>query len=229
MEKLQVRDYVAFGQLAFEWADSCDIKVQLMSPKLDFRSRGLFLTFYRTGIDCAISLPPTLLVDYSMIGHERLPKVSAEDFVAMIASPKLLGHPLVRTQNLIGAVRYNPVCDEEIGASYQIRAAHQRYEDPDHTSVTLRGHGYGKVTHWYKKMDGDWKLSGIRLEMYWSEASGSASDGRHAIAEFAHYHPTDPVDVIIADFMSEFNMATAAGRRVNQGTAPQSSTPAYDL
>ncbi|KAJ6164654.1 Scytalone dehydratase [Penicillium chermesinum] len=216
-------DYVAFGQLAFEWADSCDIK--------DWdRLRNI--------------LAPTLLVDYSMIGHERLPKVSAEDFVAMIASPKLLGHPLVRTQNLIGAVRYNPVCDEEIGASYQIRAAHQRYEDPDHTSVTLRGHGYGKVTHWYKKMDGDWKLSGIRLEMYWSEydfekilrsyqcgegASGSASDGRHAIAEFAHYHPTDPVDVIIADFMSEFNMATAAGRRVNQGTAPQSSTPAYDL
>ncbi|KAJ5605406.1 hypothetical protein N7510_008187 [Penicillium lagena] len=57
-------------------------------------------------------------------------------------------------------------------------------------------------------------------------ASGSASDRRHAIADFAQHHPTDPVDVIIADFMSEFNMATAAGRRVDQ--APDAA-PAYDL
>lgn len=59
-------------------------------------------------------------------------------------------------------------------------------------------------------------------------ASGSASDRRHAIAEFAHCYATDPVDVIIADFMSEFNMATAAGRRVDQDT-PQTSMPTYDM
>lgn len=62
-------------------------------------------------------------------------------------------------------------------------------------------------------------------------ASGSASDRRHALAEFAHHHPTDPVDVIIADFMSEFNMATAAGRRVDQTNASSTepAAPAYDL
>ncbi|CAI7592414.1 unnamed protein product [Penicillium manginii] len=60
-------------------------------------------------------------------------------------------------------------------------------------------------------------------------ASGSASDRRHAIAEFAHYYPTDPVDVIIADFMSEFNMATAAGKREDQKGAAGSAAPAYDL
>ncbi|KAJ5584815.1 uncharacterized protein N7459_004615 [Penicillium hispanicum] len=59
-------------------------------------------------------------------------------------------------------------------------------------------------------------------------ASGSASDRRHAIAEFARHYPTDPVNVIIADFMSEFNMATAAGRRVSQGSAP-AALPSYDL
>lgn len=62
-------------------------------------------------------------------------------------------------------------------------------------------------------------------------ASGSASDRRHAIAEFARNHPQDPVDVIIADFMSEYNMATAATRRVTQsqpGGAP-GQAPAYDL
>ncbi|KAH8427160.1 acyclic terpene utilization AtuA family protein [Aspergillus melleus] len=47
-------------------------------------------------------------------------------------------------------------------------------------------------------------------------ASGSASDRRHAIAEFARNHPQDPIDVIIADFMSEANMVTAAARRVDQ-------------
>ncbi|KAJ5102412.1 hypothetical protein NUU61_004634 [Penicillium alfredii] len=58
-------------------------------------------------------------------------------------------------------------------------------------------------------------------------ASGSASDRRHAIADFARHCATDPVDVIIADFMSEFNMATAAGRRVDQATAPAGA--AYNL
>ncbi|KAJ5772535.1 hypothetical protein N7520_003064 [Penicillium odoratum] len=57
-------------------------------------------------------------------------------------------------------------------------------------------------------------------------ASGSASDRRHAIAEFARQYPTDPVDVIIADFMSEFNMATFAGRRMDQDL---NAMPAYDL
>ncbi|KAI2754032.1 hypothetical protein DTO006G1_8774 [Penicillium roqueforti] len=59
-------------------------------------------------------------------------------------------------------------------------------------------------------------------------ASGSASDRRQAIADFARHHPTDPIDVIIADFMSEFNMATAAGRRVDQTTSRVPTAPAYE-
>ncbi|KAF4160784.1 hypothetical protein CNMCM6936_003783 [Aspergillus lentulus] len=47
-------------------------------------------------------------------------------------------------------------------------------------------------------------------------ASGSASDRRHAIAEFAHNCPQDPVDVIIADFMSEANMVTGAARKIDR-------------
>ncbi|KAF4150828.1 hypothetical protein CNMCM6069_005741 [Aspergillus lentulus] len=47
-------------------------------------------------------------------------------------------------------------------------------------------------------------------------ASGSASDRRHAIAEFAHNYPQDPVDVIIADFMSEANMVTGAARKIDR-------------
>ncbi len=34
-------------------------------------------------------------------------------------------------------------------------------------------------------------------------ASGSASDRRYAMASFAAAHPSDPIDVIISDYMSE--------------------------
>ncbi|EEH18551.1 hypothetical protein PABG_07611 [Paracoccidioides brasiliensis Pb03] len=57
-------------------------------------------------------------------------------------------------------------------------------------------------------------------------ASGSASDRRHAMATFARNHPQDPIDVIISDYMSEYNMATAAGKRVDGGG--DSKIPAYD-
>ncbi|KAK2751165.1 hypothetical protein FQN57_000242 [Myotisia sp. PD_48] len=57
-------------------------------------------------------------------------------------------------------------------------------------------------------------------------ASGSASDRRHALAEFARNHPIDPVDVIIQDYMSEFNMATGAARRYNKiNPSPKATEP----
>ncbi|KAA8651275.1 hypothetical protein EYZ11_009192 [Aspergillus tanneri] len=66
-------------------------------------------------------------------------------------------------------------------------------------------------------------------------ASGSASDRRHAIAEFARNYPLDPVDVVIADFLSEANMVTGAARRVGQGTQnpgpqgiPTANLPGYE-
>ncbi|PWY66454.1 DUF1446-domain-containing protein [Aspergillus heteromorphus CBS 117.55] len=56
-------------------------------------------------------------------------------------------------------------------------------------------------------------------------ASGSSADRRHAIAEFARNHPRDPVDVIIADFMSEANMVTAAARKVDLDQLGDAQTP----
>lgn len=47
-------------------------------------------------------------------------------------------------------------------------------------------------------------------------ASGSASDRRHAMASFARSFPTDPVDVIISDYMSEVNMTIGAARKVDK-------------
>ncbi|KPI34557.1 uncharacterized protein AB675_7411 [Cyphellophora attinorum] len=55
-------------------------------------------------------------------------------------------------------------------------------------------------------------------------ASGSASDRRHAMAAFAKAYPTDPVHVIISDYMSEANMVTAGARKVNSRRSKE--TPA---
>ncbi|KAG9792222.1 DUF1446-domain-containing protein, partial [Aureobasidium melanogenum] len=52
-------------------------------------------------------------------------------------------------------------------------------------------------------------------------ASGSASDRRHAMAAFAKAYPSDPVDVIISDYMSEVNMTSGAARKLDaKGLGP---------
>ncbi|KAK2757220.1 hypothetical protein FQN54_004734 [Arachnomyces sp. PD_36] len=148
MGNIELQDYLAIKQLAFEWADSMDNK--------DWdRLRSI----------CA----PTLMVDYSALGFPVFPRMEPEEFIHMIGSPNLLGDPLVRTQHLLGAVKFQSLPDNEILSVHQIRAAHQRYADTDLADVTYRGHGYGSVNLWYKKIDEVWKLSGVRPQIYWSE------------------------------------------------------------
>ncbi|OKP13152.1 Scytalone dehydratase [Penicillium subrubescens] len=108
-------------------------------------------------------------VDYSIIGQQCFPDMKAEDFLAMMSSPTLVGDPLVRTQHLLGGARYEKVSHSEITAVHQIRAAHQRYVDIDRTTVAYQGHNYGSVKHWYKRIDGVWKLAGVQPESYWLE------------------------------------------------------------
>ncbi|KAF3490795.1 DUF1446 domain-containing protein [Arthroderma uncinatum] len=70
-------------------------------------------------------------------------------------------------------------------------------------------------------------------------ASGAASDRRHALADFARNHPRDPIDVVVQDYMSEYNMSVAAARRIsrsehaggNAGSEPRhrSARPAYEV
>jgi scytalone dehydratase len=108
-------------------------------------------------------------VDYSIIGQQCFPAMKAEDFLAMVSSPTLVGDPLVCTQHLLGAASYHMVSDSEITAVHQIRAAHQRYVDRNRTTVAYQGHNYGSVKHWYKKSDGVWKLAGVQPESYWVE------------------------------------------------------------
>ncbi|MCJ1478061.1 hypothetical protein MMC13_006736 [Lambiella insularis] len=108
-------------------------------------------------------------VDYSIVGHSKIEDMPAEEFVSMMSSPKFLGDPLVRTQHLMGASKYERVSDSEIIGHHQIRAAHQRYTGPDRLTVENRGHGHSFIMHWYRKVDGVWKLAGLCPKVYWNE------------------------------------------------------------
>lgn len=58
-------------------------------------------------------------------------------------------------------------------------------------------------------------------------ASGSASDRRHAFAKFAANHPTDPVDLIMGDWMSEANMTSLAARKTEPSSADAAFEPTF--
>lgn len=108
-------------------------------------------------------------MDYSIVGHAVVESMPAEEAVAIMSAQELLGDPLVRTQHLMGASKYERISDIEILAHHQIRAAHQRYRGPDSLEVAAKGHGHAVVKHWYKKIGGNWKLSGIAPSIYWNE------------------------------------------------------------
>jgi scytalone dehydratase len=93
----------------------------------------------------------------------------AEEFINMMSSHKFLGDPLVRTQHLMGAAKYEQLSETEIMGHHQIRAAHQRYKSHDPTTVEHRGHGHSYVKHLYRKIDGSWKLAGVCPKVYWNE------------------------------------------------------------
>lgn len=86
----------------------------------------------------------------------------------MVSSAIFLGDPLIRTQHLMGASKYERVSGDEVIGFHQIRAAHQRYA-PDGVTVENRGHGHSFIQHWYKRIDGTWKLSGLCPRVYWNE------------------------------------------------------------
>ncbi|GAD99565.1 conidial pigment biosynthesis scytalone dehydratase Arp1 [Paecilomyces variotii No. 5] len=148
MYQIKYEDYIAITAIVFEWADSYDNK--------DWdRLREV--------------LAPTMMIDYTIVGHDCFPDMPADEFVGMMSSPKFLGDPLVRTQHLMGAAKYEQLSETEIIGHHQIRAAHQRYTSNHRLVVEERGHGHSYVKHWYKKIDGCWKLAGVCPRVYWNE------------------------------------------------------------
>lgn len=95
--------------------------------------------------------------------------MSAEDFVGIMSHVGFVGDPLVHTQHHIGASKWQKLSEEEAVGYHQLRAAHQRYTAPDRRLVENKGHGHAMVKHHYRRIDGEWKLQGLRPTIRWNE------------------------------------------------------------
>ena len=141
-------DYLDIHNIAFEWAESYDTKDwerlrRCLAPsiRLDFRSlRGVL--------------------------HEQL---SPDEFAGILSGPKLLGDKRMKTQHLLGGAEWERLSDGTVHVSHQIRVAHQRYVNEDLAVVANKGHAHGVTEHWYRKIEGTWKLEGVRPKLEWFE------------------------------------------------------------
>lgn len=108
-------------------------------------------------------------VDYAKVNNAKFVDLPAEKYIEMMSDPLFLGDPLIVSQHLIGATKWEKISDEEVVSHHQSRAAHQRWADEQRSVVAVKGHGHGVVTTFYKKLDGVWKWAGIRTKVIWNE------------------------------------------------------------
>lgn len=126
---------------------------------------------------------PTVKVDYRSVNDFVDDAMPAEDFVAMTSNGGFLGDPNLDTQHLLGGHKLRKISDVEIEGLWQVRVAHQRYragssvEGVDAMATTqkgkrpvlLTGHSHATITHFYRKVDGEWKWAGIDTDIRWNE------------------------------------------------------------
>lgn len=93
----------------------------------------------------------------------------ADDFVGIMSHVGFIGDPLVHTQHHIGASKWQVLPDGEVIGHHQLRAAHQRYTDRTLQTVENKGHGHAMIRHLYRKVDGQWKLAGLKPTVRWND------------------------------------------------------------
>ncbi|KAM4057314.1 scytalone dehydratase [Hirsutella rhossiliensis] len=163
LEPLTFQEYLELSNLAFNWGDSYDAKDWARLKSI---------------------IAPTLFVDYTQIGKGKWEAMPAEDFMAMASHDDFLGDPCVKTQHLFGATRWERLSESKFVGHHQLRVAHQVYTAPDFKTVKVRGHGHATNEHYYTKIDGVWKFSGIKSCVRWFEHDfekvfkGSYKDGQ---------------------------------------------------
>ncbi|KAG8665392.1 Pituitary homeobox 2 [Fusarium poae] len=114
-------------------------------------------------------LAPELNVDYAEVTGQSWDAMPAKDFIAMVSAPSFVGDPLVDTQHFIGGSKYEAISTDRVVGKHQLRAAHQRYTGTDKTVVEARGHCHALMQHTYVKIEGEWKLAGLKPKIYWTE------------------------------------------------------------
>ncbi|EHY59741.1 Scytalone dehydratase [Exophiala dermatitidis] len=112
---------------------------------------------------------PTVRIDYRSFLNKLWPAMPAEEYIAMVSDPKVLGDKRLMTQHFCGASKWEKVSDDEIIGYHQLRVPHQKYTDETRTKVLVKGHAHSSNTHWYRKIDGVWKFAGLNPDIRWSE------------------------------------------------------------
>ncbi|ETS84473.1 Scytalone dehydratase [Pestalotiopsis fici W106-1] len=141
-------DYLGLQQCLVEWADSYDSKDWSRLRKC---------------------IAPTLRIDYRSFLDKLWEAMPAEEFIAMISDKAVLGDPLLMTQHFIGGTKWEKISDTEVVGVHQLRVPHQRYTDETRSTVAVKGHAHSTNTHWYRKVNGEWKFAGLCPEIRWGE------------------------------------------------------------
>lgn len=110
-------------------------------------------------------------IDHSHVTSKRHIDMPAEEFVNLMRT-QIYSEPLLTsTQHLLANDKYVKNSETSITASYQVRAAHQRYVDHSQKRVAARSHSHGEMIHYYTCIDERWKLSGLKVGKIWFEHS----------------------------------------------------------
>lgn len=141
-------DYLEIRNAAFEWSESYDLKDWERLQKI---------------------LAPSVRLDFRSLKGELHENLSPKEYAAILSSRPLLGDRTLKTQHLLGGAKVECQSDGIVKVQHQIRVAHQRYKDNTFTEVLNKGHGIGVTTHWYRKIDGVWKIEGVAPRLDWSE------------------------------------------------------------
>jgi len=162
--QLTFEDYCGLNKCLFEWADSYDSKDWVRLSKC---------------------VAPTLRIDYRSFLGKLWEAMPAEEYLKMASDPNVLGDPLLMTQHFIGGTYYEKVSEDEAIGYHQLRVPHQRYTDATRTQVAVKGHAHSHNTHWYKKVDGEWKFAGLNPNIRWGEYDFDAifAKGREELSE----------------------------------------------
>lgn len=148
LQNLNAEDLNALNRCLFEWANSAD--------KKDWDR-------------FAANTTSEVNVDYSLLGFGHWPSMPVAEYVKFTGAPHFLGMRSVVSQHLLGVGYFLRTGPNEAEGHHQIRAAHQIYSDESLNSVKLKGHGNSTITHSFRKVDGTWKLAGVRPEGGWGE------------------------------------------------------------
>lgn len=107
-------------------------------------------------------------VDYRLVSETIQHKsYTADDFIAEMLSPDLLGNERLLTQHLLGQCYVKSATDDEIVVEWQQIAGHGRYIaakslHPLKKQVDKTSNGKSYMEQRYSKVDGRWKITRLK-------------------------------------------------------------------